>query len=211
MPFCHYRRSSPRCRSYPRLEGLLDWLLSIYKFAFPFLIISMVARLSGGNGGEAGEGFASAGSGGWEPAAPCAGRLAPQQAWAGDVRALPNAAAAAEGAPAGAGVGGEGGSEEDLGEGYPVASLGRRASGYGELLDEGKPARLPSRVLPRTVSGGEGFGAVWDGLRCGRGVRSWGRVWRQPGRRRGDLGAGSAVGRLLCSKRITSRHCTTKT
>ncbi|GAB4816340.1 hypothetical protein N2152v2_003386 [Parachlorella kessleri] len=41
-------------RSYPQLEGLLDWLLSLYKFAFPFLIISMVAKLSGGDdsGGE---------------------------------------------------------------------------------------------------------------------------------------------------------------
>ncbi|PRW20410.1 Heat shock 83-1 [Chlorella sorokiniana] len=34
-------------RSYPRLESALDWLLSIYKFVFPFLIISMVAKLSG--------------------------------------------------------------------------------------------------------------------------------------------------------------------
>lgn len=27
-----------RCRSYPRLESALDWLLSIYKFVFPFLV-----------------------------------------------------------------------------------------------------------------------------------------------------------------------------
>ena len=26
------------CRSYPRLESALDWLLSIYKFVFPFLV-----------------------------------------------------------------------------------------------------------------------------------------------------------------------------
>ncbi len=40
------------CRSYPRLEGLLDWLLSIYKFVFPFLVISAVAKLSGGDHGS---------------------------------------------------------------------------------------------------------------------------------------------------------------
>ncbi|KAL4431505.1 hypothetical protein ABPG75_006761 [Micractinium tetrahymenae] len=34
-------------KSYPRLESALDWLLAIYKFIFPFLIISLVAKLQG--------------------------------------------------------------------------------------------------------------------------------------------------------------------
>lgn len=32
-----------RCRSYPRLEGVLDWLLSLYKFVFPFLVRATAA------------------------------------------------------------------------------------------------------------------------------------------------------------------------
>lgn len=34
---CQPRRNRP-CRSYPRLESALDWLLSVYKFVFPFLV-----------------------------------------------------------------------------------------------------------------------------------------------------------------------------
>eukprot|EP00887_Chlorella_sp_A99_P008295 scaffold12.g8295.t1 len=37
-------------RSFPRLESGLDWLLALYKFVFPFLCISMVAKLSQGGG-----------------------------------------------------------------------------------------------------------------------------------------------------------------
>ena len=36
----------PPRSSFPHLESSLDWLLAIYKFAFPFLVISMVAKLS---------------------------------------------------------------------------------------------------------------------------------------------------------------------
>jgi hypothetical protein len=40
-------------RSHPGLENILDWVLALYKFAFPFVIISFLARLTGGgdNGG----------------------------------------------------------------------------------------------------------------------------------------------------------------
>ena len=38
------------CRSYPRLEATLDWLLAIYKFVFPFLVRGRVAGLSVGQG-----------------------------------------------------------------------------------------------------------------------------------------------------------------
>ena len=38
-------------RSHPGLENILDWVLALYKFAFPFLIISLLAKLSGGSGG----------------------------------------------------------------------------------------------------------------------------------------------------------------
>lgn len=38
-------------RSHPALESALDWILAIYKFAFPFLLISLVAKLSAGGGG----------------------------------------------------------------------------------------------------------------------------------------------------------------
>ncbi|PSC74482.1 Heat shock 83-1 [Micractinium conductrix] len=41
-------------KSYPRLESLLDWLLAIYKFLFPFLVISLVARLQGGGSDDQG-------------------------------------------------------------------------------------------------------------------------------------------------------------
>uniref|UniRef100_A0A1D2ADT0 Uncharacterized protein n=1 Tax=Auxenochlorella protothecoides TaxID=3075 RepID=A0A1D2ADT0_AUXPR len=34
--------------AHPHLEFSLDWLLTTYKFVFPFLIISMVAKLAGG-------------------------------------------------------------------------------------------------------------------------------------------------------------------
>lgn len=41
-------------RSHPSLESALDWILAAYKFAFPFLVISLVAKLgssaSGGGG-----------------------------------------------------------------------------------------------------------------------------------------------------------------
>lgn len=37
-------------RSYPALETTLDWLLSMYKLALPFLLISIVAKLSSGRG-----------------------------------------------------------------------------------------------------------------------------------------------------------------
>jgi hypothetical protein len=33
-------------RSHPGLESALDWLLALYKFAFPFMIISLLAKLS---------------------------------------------------------------------------------------------------------------------------------------------------------------------
>jgi hypothetical protein len=35
-------------RSHPGLENILDWILSLYKFAFPFIIISFLAKLTGG-------------------------------------------------------------------------------------------------------------------------------------------------------------------
>ena len=38
-------------RSHPGLENALDWVLALYKFAFPFLIISLLAKLSSGAGG----------------------------------------------------------------------------------------------------------------------------------------------------------------
>ncbi|KAL4853524.1 hypothetical protein ACK3TF_005543 [Chlorella vulgaris] len=36
-------------RSYPRFESLLDWLLAVYKFVFPFLIISLAAKRGSGS------------------------------------------------------------------------------------------------------------------------------------------------------------------
>jgi len=32
-------------RSHPGLENALDWLLAVYKFAFPFIVISLIAKL----------------------------------------------------------------------------------------------------------------------------------------------------------------------
>jgi uncharacterized membrane protein YgcG len=42
-------------RSHPQLESALDWLLGLYKFAAPFLAISLLAKLAGDNGGDEGE------------------------------------------------------------------------------------------------------------------------------------------------------------
>jgi hypothetical protein len=38
-------------RSHPGLENILDWVLALYKFAFPFIIISFLAKLTG-NGSD---------------------------------------------------------------------------------------------------------------------------------------------------------------
>lgn len=35
-------------RSHPGLESALDWVLALYKFAFPFVLISLLAKLTGG-------------------------------------------------------------------------------------------------------------------------------------------------------------------
>lgn len=43
-------------RSHPGLENALDWLLALYKFALPFLLISLLAKLSGGGGSGDGDG-----------------------------------------------------------------------------------------------------------------------------------------------------------
>lgn len=39
-------------RSHPGLENILDWVLALYKFAFPFIIISFLAKLTGGGSGD---------------------------------------------------------------------------------------------------------------------------------------------------------------
>lgn len=40
-------------QAHPRLEAALDWALAAYKFAAPFIVISLLARLTRGEGGEA--------------------------------------------------------------------------------------------------------------------------------------------------------------
>lgn len=60
-------------KSYPRLESALDWLLAVYKFVFPFLVIHLVAKLqtpdtSGPAAGEATD--AGNSSAGLQPAPP---------------------------------------------------------------------------------------------------------------------------------------------
>jgi hypothetical protein len=37
-------------RSHPVLENALDWVLALYKFAFPFMVISLIAKLSASGG-----------------------------------------------------------------------------------------------------------------------------------------------------------------
>jgi hypothetical protein len=41
-------------RSHPGLENILDWVLALYKFAFPFIIISFLAKMSGGGSDDNG-------------------------------------------------------------------------------------------------------------------------------------------------------------
>ena len=48
-------------RSHPGLENALDWVLALYKFAFPFVIISIIAKLTGGGSSDSDSGGAMLG------------------------------------------------------------------------------------------------------------------------------------------------------